>query len=911
MGQQSFEEKVEELRQLPLSERQEGFQNAITSGTHTGLELARLKHELGVVYYSQGELLSAIEATESALSLRLSDEDGAGEALFQTAYNLGSFYQILEDYDQAFAAFQVILDRAPNPRIGVTLYRIGGIYRQIGEFQLSEQAYIEAAKWKDFSVGSTARGSLLNEWAYLYIVQDEPAAARKAIPLLKESLPIFQRAAAEDDYYAAEPSITLNRLGMAHTYAGQFSDALQYFEQALNENEKCCQDPSQESAIYSNIGIAYRRSNQLKKALEAHQYAIAILQEDAETGKVDTWTALGHDNIATTLLDMKRYREGLDEIQAAIHWLLPGFRPSTPQDNPERQLLQPSPHKNDLLVVLKDKAALWQHLAREQSNEQFYQYALSTYLLCDELLDMIREDHQEQQTKLHWRDQAREMYQAAVRTAWLSDQQEMAFYFSEKSRSVLLLDGLRELNASSRLPEQTRNQLSRLSVQIRYLEEEIYEEEAPEETREQTLVLLRQQYRQLLDSIELQYPEYYQQKYRSDVVAPANFQKQLNEAEVWVEYFVADDFTLALIIRPDELKTIALSSPEVWAPYIDQYLTNLKQFDRPFDSDPAVFLYQQLIAPLELESNLAITFVPDGALSLIPFEALLRESPTGDMPYADWDFLLKSHEISYAFSINSSNFSSPSSHRQNNGRVLAFAPMAETDIDFGIDQKLELPQSRRTAEQLAGIFPTDTFLGATANRQTFRNYGPVAGVLHLATHAYLNHEQPEFSYFLLADTLAEERKFYVNELYNYKFEADLAVLSACETGAGKLFRGEGVASIGRAFAQNGCPNLAMSLWPVDEGATGNLLDRYYHQLKKGVTKAKALRQAKLDYLQDAKGKQLQHPFRWAGIVYYGQDSPLLLDGQSNTFLPYILLATGLLFLFWLGLRFRRKRAIST
>jgi CHAT domain-containing protein len=908
-AQETLAEKIAAINELPPAERAVRFQEAIASGNHAALETASLRHELGVTYYRLSRPFDAVEETEKALALRLADETGAGEELFYSAYNLGSFHYNLGDYDQAFAAFQLILDRAPNVRVGFTLYRLGSMYREIGEYQLSEQAFAEAAKLDDFPKDSGARATLLSEWSYLYIVQDEMAAAEKAIPLLEEALDIYERLAAGDDYYAAEPSIILNRLGLAYTHAAQYPKAQTFFNRALRSNEECCEDEEQEAAIYSNMGIAYRRSSQLQKALEAHQHALAILLRSAEAGKTAPWTALGHDNIATTLLDMKRYEEGLAEIQQAITWLLPAFTPKDQVDNPPRELLQTSPHKSDLLIVLKDKAALWQHLAQERSNEIFYQNALATYLLCDELLDLIREDHQEQQTKLHWRDQARDMYQAAVRTAWLSGQKEMAFYFSEKSRAVLLLDGLRELNASSRLPEQTRKALAKLSVQIRYLEKDIYEAEEADGGKEQELVLLRQQYRQLLDSVEISYPEYYRQKYRPDFVELSSFQKQLAKDAVWIEYFLGNDFTLALVIRPHEMDMIELTAPQELLPQIDRYLADLKSYDSAFSPATAQALYRYLIAPLGIETGHTLTLVPDGILSLIPFEALLEKEPAAGAPYRDWDFLIKSYEINYAYSVNSSNFST-GSVQQNNGRVMAFAPMAKIDAGYGIDANLELPQSRWTAEQLAGIFPTDIYLGAQANRHAFEQSSAQAGVLHLATHAYLDHEQPGFSYFLLADSLPDERKFYVNELYNYQFRADLTVLSACETGAGKLFRGEGVASIGRAFAQNGCPNLAMSLWPVDEGATGNLLERYYQQLKEGLPKGRALREAKLAYLQAAKSEQLQHPFRWAGIVYYGQNTPLMLSRPAGFNRGFLMAGILLVVLAWLLYRGYVKRSAA-
>ena len=233
---------------------------------------------------------------------------------------------------------------------------------------------------------------------------------------------------------------------------------------------------------------------------------------------------------------------------------------------------------------------------------------------------------------------------------------------------------------------------------------------------------------------------------------------------------------------------------------------------------------------------------------------------------------------------------------------MAFAPMATLNPAYGIDAALELPESRFTIEDLADRLPTDIFFGESANRSLLKELGPQAAVLHLATHAYLDHEQPEFSYLLLADRNPDKRRFYLNELYQDQYQADLAVLSACETGAGKLFRGEGIASIGRAFAQNGCPNIAMSLWPVDEGATGKLLGYFYQKLALGIPKAEALYEAKKDYLKQTTNNKLNHPFRWAGMVYYGSDTSLQLqqDILSSKSLLWVLLGAaflGVLF-FW-------------
>ena len=116
----------------------------------------------------------------------------------------------------------------------------------------------------------------------------------------------------------------------------------------------------------------------------------------------------------------------------------------------------------------------------------------------------------------------------------------------------------------------------------------------------------------------------------------------------------------------------------------------------------------------------------------------------------------------------------------------------------------------------------------------------------------------------------EDGFLYTHEIYNQSLRAELAVLSACGTGLGKQIRGEGIMSLARAFHYAGCPNIAMSLWQVDDKTTSALMQEFYKQLKAGNPKDEALRQAKL-YVLD---KHESHPYYWAPFVLIGDNAPV-------------------------------------
>jgi CHAT domain-containing protein len=104
---------------------------------------------------------------------------------------------------------------------------------------------------------------------------------------------------------------------------------------------------------------------------------------------------------------------------------------------------------------------------------------------------------------------------------------------------------------------------------------------------------------------------------------------------------------------------------------------------------------------------------------------------------------------------------------------------------------------------------------------------------------------------------------------------DLVVLSACETGLGKIEQGEGIRSLGRSFMESGAQATIISLWNVNDKSTAFIMTDFYKHLKAGITKDEALRQAKLDYLKNAT-TQNSHPYFWAAFIPAGDMQPLSL-----------------------------------
>ena len=171
-------------------------------------------------------------------------------------------------------------------------------------------------------------------------------------------------------------------------------------------------------------------------------------------------------------------------------------------------------------------------------------------------------------------------------------------------------------------------------------------------------------------------------------------------------------------------------------------------------------------------------------------------------------------------------------------------------------------------------------------------------------HASLNSTTPELSHLIFTEGNTDN-KLYLEELYGMNLKADMAVLSACNTGVGEFELDKGIISLHRAFTQAGVPTTVSSLWSAPDNATQKIMVQFYKELKLGKTKAEALQQAKLNYLKTTDNAMLKAPFYWAGFVINGDNKAIMLPSSETNYLLWLGLAAGAIVLLIL-LYFRKK-----
>jgi CHAT domain-containing protein len=274
-------------------------------------------------------------------------------------------------------------------------------------------------------------------------------------------------------------------------------------------------------------------------------------------------------------------------------------------------------------------------------------------------------------------------------------------------------------------------------------------------------------------------------------------------------------------------------------------------------------LSRLLLGPVAGRLPGRLVIVPDGALHSIPFEALAD-------PRTPSARLLARHEVA---ALPSATVLAAQR------RDLADRPSPPKTLAVLADPVLPLdplPLTRLEAESIAALVPPDqrwVALGVQASRDAVLG-GELARyrIVHFATHSRVDPRLPALSGVLLSqvggDGKPRQGLLSLEDVYNLRLDADLVVLSGCETALGREVRGEGLMGLARGFLQAGALRVVASLWPVQDRATAELMSRFYRaMLRDGRTPAAALREAQLALSRD---RRWGDPYYWAGFILLGE-----------------------------------------
>jgi CHAT domain-containing protein len=342
--------------------------------------------------------------------------------------------------------------------------------------------------------------------------------------------------------------------------------------------------------------------------------------------------------------------------------------------------------------------------------------------------------------------------------------------------------------------------------------------------------------------------------------APSTLAVSHRESETFLilEYQHSQDELVLFAVRrgPDGDRLLAVHRIDKDAVQraVDRAVQAVRQRNLRYD-EYARPLYDLLIGPVEpfVREAAMIGIIPDGELWRVPFHALRS---------ADGKYLIERAPIFFAPSLAMLN-QAPPRRKSAPKTVMAFANPATPAPQNLQDTEAEVLE----IGALYGRAASRILIGANAREAVLKNEGDQYDVLHFATHGVADEAQPLFSYLLLSpEDQADDGLLEAREIASLDLDAEVAVLSACSTGRGRVHAGEGVIGLSWAFLAAGCPRTVVSQWDAVSAATSTLMREFHRHLRAGAPAPHALRTAALAVRSMP---QYRHPFYWAPFVVVG------------------------------------------
>ena len=518
-------------------------------------------------------------------------------------------------------------------------------------------------------------------------------------------------------------------------------------------------------------------------------------------------------------------------------------------------------------------------------NDREIKHLLESYKLIDQktaLIHHTQNNFSSDRSRIDFANKYREIFEKDLGLCWLLYHEtrdrkylQKAFELSEINRNTTLLKGLQGIKyrAYGEIPQdkldveqKTKKELERIKMDI------FFEKSArkPDKAFYRSLLDERITLSNRLDSIykifNKNYPKFKNFKGGEDLAKIEEIQSELDEDTQIITYFLGDKSLFTFNITNDSISLLRADIAENLVEVTNDFKNHLSKREDIDELSHDLFMY---LMGQQLERNKEnIVIVADNVLNYIPFEVL---------KLSDGSFLVENYNISYAGSVRlflelKNEFFKYDSKNDWAG----FAPT--------YDPENKIMSAKNEIDDIAGLTNGMKFVGNEAKKDTFLYHNQDYSVLHLAMHAKIDNENPLYNRLVF-----EDGDLTSSEIYNSRSKANMVVLSACNTGFGKIEKGEGVMSMARAFHFSGIPSIVMSLWKVPDKETKTIMFDFYRFLQKGKSKSEALRLAKLSFLKKNKNTALMHPYYWSGFVINGNADPIEI-GNSTPIWWWILIA---------------------
>jgi CHAT domain-containing protein len=881
---------------------------------------ATVSNNLGLSYSATGEGREALELFRTALQIRQLEHDKALEIntignLASAYYALGEFHEALLSAQQALAGWREL---KRTDKIANSLNTIGLMYEKLGLWQQAIDNYQQALETAGASVPKRGLGASLLNIGDLYSKLNDSS---RALENYEKSLTLYREITSPGD----EANV-LSHIGTVHTAQNNLTEALGFLNRALQIAETNPTLDLRRTHAYTLIGVGevYRLQGKFADALSCFERARKIAESvgdrqqesDSEQKLGETYVALGQLPKAQEsygkALDLRRKLEDKPGEATTLYHIA----------SLKRDLNQLTDAEEASATALKLFEGIRGSIISQQLRTSYFETTQRCFeLYIDIKLQRFRSDsdqkHLAEALTANERAHARSLVDALAKTS-----PEIV-----QGVNPILLQKKRDLMEKLSSKAETRQALlneKELRQQAYAAGQKKYDLEALTRT-EQRLASLAVDIQAVIaqaDDIETQIqrdsPRYAALTEPQSLNLDQIQRELLDDDTLLLEYALGDRRSYAFVVTSTSIKAIELPKREEIESLARRLGTSLtarklyvngetpSQRKRRLDkasveyTEAASRFSQMVIGPVaSLLSKQRVLLVTDGDLQLMPFTIFLLEDyelislPSASVLAAQRRELQGRKTAPNAVAVLANPVFDSSDFRVRTARKTRGAEKSSSLVNAAVVVSKNvkplpgsvlslrstpewLPSSADEAKAIAAVAPagqTMLALGFKASRATA--VSPALSqyrIVHFATHGITDPEHPELSGIILSlvDENGVEQDGYLRlyEIYNLNLPAELVVLSACESGVGKQFKGEGLIALTRGFIYAGAARVVASLWKVDNTATAALMTELYKEMfTNGKKPAAALRAAQLTISKQARWRD---PYFWAGFIIQGE-----------------------------------------
>ncbi len=719
------------------------------------------------------------------------------------------------------------------------------------------------------------------EAAFCYMQASSTAAIsgqlQTAISHANKSFEMAEK--ARDPYWQANAA---KRLAIVYRRLGQYAKTTEWLERGIEIVKKAPTSEAKErlrASLYSELGLGLLRSGKTEEAIDYISYSLQILESQFWFRKraryrpefilntissiVGTIGSLGsaYQSASNTEETIKTYEKGLSFIKEnGLKTQLEGsfYRGLGQAYLGKKDFARARENLNKALEIaesIRDAGVVQQ--ASSQIGDLLRQTqkpseAIPYYKKAIESIESTRSLLESEEFRSSFFENKRETYSGMILAYLENKNTEEAFSYSERARSRAFLDILGskvQLAHGSLLEEERALQAKISALQAMMAGQDVGTPDSSELRKD--LEAAQKSYNDFLARVRKENKEQ-ASLMNVEPLTLKQVQELLDPGVTMLEYFVTEQGILLWVVEKDRLQFARL--PLGRKELVSKVSSLRENVFQPGEKEKfrasSQELYKLLIEPaLQHILGKELLIIPHDVLHYLPFQALLS---------SQGNYLIQDYSIYYLSSASLMQFTKEKK-RAGGEQTLVMGNPSLGDLAYN------LRFAEREAREVARIFPkSEVYVGAQASKPRAVSLSPNFDMLHFAVHAELNEDDPISSALLLTGEGKDDGRLKVGEIFSLNLKAAMVVLSACETGLGRLSNGDELIGLTRAFIYAGTPSIVTTLWKVNDRASYELMREFYQHLKT-TKKSKALRQAQLKTM-----KEFPEPFYWAAYELTGE-----------------------------------------